>query len=146
MRISYELHAQSKGMWNIERVYDGGSKEEALTHARHLYAEPQVSGVKVVCETYNEETNQSSEVVIYDTTRESGKPVEVKKAQPAAAASTAKPAAQEPQGGIARPQAKKPAKKPMSTFGLAALSIVLITAVAVLAIAVTRGAEVIRSL
>lgn len=145
MRITYELHALIKGNWNIDRVYDGASKEEALAHARHLYAEPHIAGVKVVCETYNEETNQSSEVVIYDTTRESGKPVEVKKSKPAAAPAP-KPAAQEPQGGIARPQPKQPAKKPMSTFGLATLSVVLITAVAVLVIAVSRGAEVLGSL
>jgi len=145
MRVSYELHTLSKGSWNIDRVYDGGSKEEALTHARQLYTEPHITGVKVVCETYNEDTNQSSEVVLFDTTREAGKPVEVKKPAPAAPQPTA-PAAAEPQGGVARPSPKTPAKKPMSTFGLAALSVVLITAVAVLVIAVSRGAEVLGSL
>lgn len=143
MKVSYELHALSKGKWNIDRVYDGASKEEALTHARALYAEPHISGVKLVCETYNETTNQSSEVVIYDTTREAGKPVDVKKPAPAQSAT---PGAEAPTGGIARPQTKKASPKPMSTFGLAALSVVLITAIAVLVIAVSRGAEVLNSL
>ncbi len=145
MRISYELHALSKGSWNIERVYNGASKEEALKDAHHYYGEPHITGVKVVCETYNEDTNQSSEVVIYDTTRDSGKPVDVKKSKPTSARA-ADPAAAEPQGGIARPERANSAKKPLSTFRLAALSVVLITAVAVLVIVVSRGAEVLSSL
>jgi hypothetical protein len=144
MQVSYELHALSKGSWNIERVYNGASKEEALKDARHLYGEPHVTGVKVVCETYNEDTNQSSEAVIYNTTRESGKPVEVKKPAPAQTPA-AGPEATEMQGGVARAQ-PAPAKKPLSTFGLAALSVVLIMAIAVLVIAVTRGAEMLSSL
>ena len=144
MQVSYELHALSKGNWNIQRVYDGASKDEALKDARHLYGEPHISGVKVVRETYNEDTNQSSETVIYDTTREAGKPVESKKPKPAQSQPAAKKD-ENPAGGIARSQ-PKPAKKPMSAFGLAALSVVLIVAVAVLAIVVTRGADMIGSL
>ncbi len=145
MKVTYELHALSKGDWNIDRVYDGASKEEALKDARLLYREPHITGVKVICETYNEDTNQSSEVVLYDTTRESGKPVELKKPKPAPAKAPA-PAAAKPQGGIARQQNAQSAKKPMSTFSLAALGVVLITAVAVLMVIVSRGAEVLSSL
>jgi len=145
MKVSYELHALSKGEWNIERVYDGASRDVAMKDARELYAEPQVTGVKVICETYNEETNQSSEVVLYDTTRETGRPVDTKKPKPAPQPAAA-PAAAAPQGGVARSKTPAPAKKPMSTFGLAALSVVLITALAVLVIVVSRGADVIGTL
>ena len=144
MQVSYELHTLSRGSWNIARVFDGASKEEALKEARHLYGEPHVTGVKVVCEKYNEDTNQSSEVVVYDTTRASGKPVEVKKPAPARTQAAA-PKAGVPQGSTPRAQ-PRPAKKPMSIFGLAALSVVLITAVAVLVIAVSRGADMLGSL
>lgn len=145
MKVTYELHALSKGEWNIDRVFDGASKEQALKDARLLYREPHITGVKVICETYNEDTNQSSEVVLYDTTRESGKPVEVKKPKPAPAKPAAAPAAK-PQGGVARPAPQKAAKKPMSTTSLVALSVVLVAAVAVLMVVLSRGAEVLSSL
>ena len=78
MQVTYELHAQSKGRWSIERTWTGDSKETALDHARHLYAEPHISGVKVVCEKYNPETNESSETVVYDTTKKIGEKVKLK--------------------------------------------------------------------
>ena len=71
MKVSYELHAQSRDRWNIERVYQGHQKEDALEDARQLNAEAHIQAVKLFRETYNEAENSSSEVVIFDTTRRS---------------------------------------------------------------------------
>lgn len=69
MKITYEVHALSKGRWNIESMYKGNQREQAVEDAKRLNREPHIEAVKVVCETYNEQTNQSSEVVIFDTAR-----------------------------------------------------------------------------
>jgi hypothetical protein len=153
MQVSYELHAQSKGGWHIERVLSGGTKEAALDEARHLYAEPGVTGVKVVCEKYNPETNDSSEMVVYDTTKGIGEKVEVKQqpaAQPAAQASGQAAASRTTTGGASASASAKnraAAKKQGSSLtGIAVLSVIAVTAIAVLGILVTRGAEVLGSL
>jgi hypothetical protein len=151
MQVSYELHAQSKGGWHIERVLSGGTKEAALDEARHLYAEPGITGVKVVCEKYNPETNDSSEMVVYDTTKGIGEKVEVKQqpaARPAAQASGQAAASRTTTGGAsASAKRKADAKKQGSSLtGIAVLSVIAVTAIAVLGILVTRGAEVLGSL
>lgn len=150
MKVTYELHAQSKGRWYIERVLSGGTKEAALDAARHLYAEPQISGVKVVCEKYNPDTNDSSEVVVYDTTKGIGEKVALKekpKTAPATnGASAAKPATGKSKGRSAPGKKKAAAKKSQSMAGIAVLSVVMVTAIAVLVIALSRGAEVLGSL
>ena len=74
MKVSYELHAQAKDRWNIERVYEGHQKEDALEDARQLNAEPHIQAVKLFRETYNESENSSSEVVIFDTTKDRTEP------------------------------------------------------------------------
>ena len=148
MKVTYELHALAKGRWNIDRVYDGSQKEAAIAHARHLYAEPDITGVKVICETYNEETNQASEVVVFtaipgdcNAKPEPRKPVRKPTRKPAR-----KPARQPKQtGGIARHQPKRK-KKPPSPTAVAALSFALIAAVVVLGFALTRGAEILGAL
>ncbi len=99
MKVSYELHAQSKDRWNIERVYQGHQKEEALEDARALNAESHIQAVKLVRETYNESENSSSEVVIFDTTKNKTEP------EPAAAFIKARPKKPEP----------KPAPKPQAS-------------------------------
>ena len=96
MKVSYELHAQAKDRWNIERVYKGHQKEDALEDARQLNAESHIQAVKLFRETYNESENISSEVVIFDTTKDRTEP------EPAAAFVITRPKKPEP----------KPAPKP----------------------------------
>lgn len=69
MKITYEVHALSRGRWNIEAMYKGNQRETAVEDAKRLNRESHIEAVKVVCETYNEQTNQSSEVVIFDTAK-----------------------------------------------------------------------------
>ncbi len=99
MKVSYELHAQAKDRWNIERVYEGHQKEDALEDARQLNAEAHIQAVKLVREIYNEPENSSSEVVIFDTTKNKTEP------EPAAAFIKARPKKPEP----------KPAPKPQAS-------------------------------
>lgn len=99
MKVTYELHAQSKDRWNIECVYQGHQKEEALEDARALNSESHIQAVKLVRETYNEAENSSSEVVIFDTARDKTEP------EPAAAFVITRPKTPEP----------KPAPKPQAS-------------------------------
>ena len=62
MKVSYELHVQSKDRWNIERIYKGHQKKDVIEDARLLNAEPHIQAVKMVRETYNESDKFSSEV------------------------------------------------------------------------------------
>ena len=145
MQVTYELHAQSKGRWSIERTWTGDSKETALDHARHLYAEPHISGIKVVCEKYNPETNESSETVVYDTTKKIGEKVKLKQ-QPKAARATNGSAASQATARGTKGKAKAAAKKPPSTTSIAVLSVIMVTAIGALVVALSRGAEVFGSL
>ena len=99
MKVSYEPHAQAKDRWNIERVYQGHQKEDALEAARALNAESHIQAVKLFRETYNEAENSSSEVVIFDTTKDKTEP------EPAAAFVITRPKTPEP----------KPAPKPQAS-------------------------------
>ena len=145
MQVNYELHAQSKGQWSIARTWTGGTKETALDHARHLYAEPHISGAKVVCEKYNPETNESSETVVYDTTKAIGQKVKLKQ-QPKAAPATSGSAASQARARGAKGKAKAAAKKPPSMTSIAVLSVIMVAAIGALVVALSRGAEVLGSL
>ena len=149
MQISHELHAQSKGRWSIERTWTGGTKETALDHARHLYAESHISGVKVVCEKYNPETNESSETVVYDTTKKIGEKVKLKEQPKAAAARNGSATAQATAQATARGtkgKAKVAAKKPASITSIAVLSVIMVAAIGALVVALSRSAEIFGSL
>jgi hypothetical protein len=140
MKVTYELHVLAKGRWNIDRVYDGTQKQEAIEHARYLYAEPHITGVKVVCETYNENINQASEVVVFTAV-----PREPQ-AKPKPQKPVHKPARQPKQTGAIAGHQPKRKKKPPSTAAVAGLSFALVAAVVVLGFALTRGAEIISAL
>ncbi|MFP6757120.1 MAG: hypothetical protein VCC99_02725 [Alphaproteobacteria bacterium] len=145
MQISHELHAQSKGRWSIERTWTGGTKETALDHARHLYAESHISGVKVVCEKFNPETNESSETVVYDTTKKIGEKVKLKEQPKAAAARNGSATAQATARGT-KGKAKVAAKKPASITSIAVLSVIMVAAIGALVVALSRSAEIFGSL
>lgn len=141
MQISYELHSLVKGRWNIERTYKAHQKETALEDAKILNREQHISAVKLICETYNPQTNSSTEVVIFDTDR----PVR----EPAAPAAPAKPAPPPPAKSAGpSPSRRKPAakKKAPSMAGTVALAVILIVAVAVLAVVLGRGRDFMSGL
>jgi hypothetical protein len=144
MRVTYELHVQTKDRWTIDQTFPGDAKNEAIEYAKRQNAEPHVSAVKVIAETYNEQTNQSSEVIVFDTTpgpRPGTAPA--KKGAPASKpkAKAAKPA---PQGGVARQQKKAP--DGMSTTKLAILAVGGLALAAVVGIVIMRGAETLSGL
>jgi len=145
-KITYEVHAQSKRRWNLERVYEGDQRETAIEHARMLYAERHIEGAKVICAKLDDETGDSSDSVVFDTTRNMEK-VQVRTAAPAnAGGATAQPAAA---GGAPAPRAAAAPGirvKGPSMVGITVLSVVLITAVAVLAVVANRAEEVLQAL
>ena len=153
LNISYELHAQAKGRWSIVRVFDGASKDSALTEAHNLYAESLVTDVKVVRETYDPESNETSDMVIYDTTRGAGTEVKVK--MPAGAKGSppdlvthnlrADDGVRQLQMSQEQPQnsqelLNKSQEKPSSITGIAVLGVVLVTAAAILLFVLSRVA------
>ena len=102
---------------------------------------------------YNPESNETSDRVIYDTTRGVGTKVRVKK--PAGAERPA-PDLETPRNlraddGNQRPKKpqeppKKSQEKPSSITGIAVLGVILVTAGAVLVFVVSRGVEMLGQL
>ncbi|MDP6952851.1 MAG: hypothetical protein QGF53_08835 [Alphaproteobacteria bacterium] len=145
MKVTYELHVKSKDRWTIDQTFPGDAKEEAIDYAKRQYAEPHVSAVKVIAETYNEQTNQSSEVTVFEAApgpRPGAEPAKPKRQAASPKAKPAKPAAG--QGGVARPQKKAP--EGMSTTKLAVLAVGGLALAAVLGVVVMRGAETLSGM
>ncbi len=61
--VSYEVYSLRKGHWNLDSVYDNRSL--ALDEARNLFKRRYETGVKVVKEDYDEETNKAIPTTIY---------------------------------------------------------------------------------
>lgn len=142
MRVTYELHSRVKDRWNIERVYKGDQKEEALEDARLLYQEPHIQSVKLVREAYNESENSFSEVVIFDTTK-SGK--EREPAAPYIKQSTTAATGNEDSDGVITLNDKVPAKKPPSPYVIAVMAIGVLATLSILWILLKAGKAVIES-
>lgn len=145
MNVSYELHALSKNRWNIERLYEGQQKEEALVDARLLDAERHIQAVKLVRETYNESTNSYNEMVVFDTTKNK---IEH---EPAAAYVITRPTKPEPkpapktQGGIARHTKAKLNKRGPSPTVLALVGVATVLVLVGLWFVLANGADLLDS-
>ncbi len=61
--VSYELYSLREGHWSLDSVYD--DRGLALNEARHLLKRRQEKGIKVVKETYDDETNKSIPTTIF---------------------------------------------------------------------------------
>ncbi len=61
--VSYEVYSLRKGHWNLDSVYDNRSL--ALDEARNLFKRRYETGVKVVKEDYDDETNKAIPTTIY---------------------------------------------------------------------------------
>ncbi len=61
--VSYELLSFRGGSWVIEAVYD--AKEVALQEARQLLAGRHQTGVKVIEETYDDDTDDTTARIVF---------------------------------------------------------------------------------
>ena len=61
--VSYELLSFRGGSWVIEAVYD--AKEVALQEARRLLAGRHQTGVKVIEETYDDDTDDTTARIVF---------------------------------------------------------------------------------
>ncbi len=61
--VSYEVYSLREGYWNLDSVYDDRSL--ALHEARNLLRRRYEKGVKVVKENYDDETNASVSMTIF---------------------------------------------------------------------------------
>lgn len=82
--ISYEVYAYKGGKWVIDSVYD--DKRQALHEGRTLLESRHLSGVKIIQEDYDNETDKTSAMVIFNETKNIGKvkhkPKKVKSSSP----------------------------------------------------------------
>ncbi len=69
---SFEVYSFKQGKWNIDSVYD--DKQHALHEARVLLESRHLTGVKVIRETYDVESEKSSSMVIFNETKGVEKP------------------------------------------------------------------------
>ena len=61
--VSFEVYSLREGHWNLDSVYD--DRGLALEEARHLFKRRREKGVKVVKESYDDETNKSIPTTIF---------------------------------------------------------------------------------
>ncbi len=61
--VSFEVYSLREGHWNLDSVYD--DRGLALEEARHLFKRRRENGVKVVKESYDDETNKSIPTTIF---------------------------------------------------------------------------------
>ncbi|WP_085904162.1 hypothetical protein [Kiloniella majae] len=64
--VSFEVDTYQNNRWVLECVLD--DKDMALSTAKRLYDSKRFSAVRVVQETFNEDSNSSRERVIFETT------------------------------------------------------------------------------
>ncbi|MEE8394014.1 MAG: hypothetical protein V3R66_06685 [Rhodospirillales bacterium] len=62
--ISYELYAYKGGKWVIDSVYD--DKQQALHEGRILLESRHLTGVKIIQENYDKETDKTSAMIIFN--------------------------------------------------------------------------------
>ncbi len=70
--VSYELLSFRGGSWVIEAVYD--AKEVALEEARRLLAGRHQTGVKVIEETYDADTDNTRARIVFSRQKNEEKP------------------------------------------------------------------------
>lgn len=71
-QITYEVLVLQAGKWTIESRYNKLEREAAIADAKSMHENPHVVAVKVVKETYDEETNSNYESTVFST--EAAKP------------------------------------------------------------------------
>ena len=67
-QVSYEVYVKDRsGRWQIHGHFSGTQKKQAEEEAKQIERANHVTGVKVIREVYNHETNSSDEYVVYET-------------------------------------------------------------------------------
>ncbi len=64
---TFELYTFKQGNWYIDSVYD--DKQQAMHEARILLESRHLTGVKIIQETYDEESEQSASMVVFNETK-----------------------------------------------------------------------------
>jgi len=97
MSLSYEIMSQKMGKWSSESIAE--DKADAISRAEESYARGKVTAVKVIEETFDENTGDSREKVVFNRVRKD--PPKKKKKKKA-------------EEGEEQPESKK--KKPRRSF------------------------------
>lgn len=77
--VSYEVYSHKNGNWNIDSVYD--DKAEAMYEAKQLLESRYSTGVKVIEESFDDETADTSSKIIFQQVKGNRTPprTEIKK-------------------------------------------------------------------
>ncbi len=65
---TYEIHTLHGDRWLIDAVLD--NKENALSEARSMFADPHLMGIKVIAEIINEDNGQASCRTLFNQRRD----------------------------------------------------------------------------
>ncbi len=65
--VSYEVYVKQSGRWTIEQRYTNMERQVAIDDAKSMHDNPSVEAVKVVKETYDENTNSTTEATVFST-------------------------------------------------------------------------------
>lgn len=104
----YEVHTLKGGQWVIDSTYP--DKETSIEVAKQLHGEKRFEGIKVIKDTFDPNTGQGKELVVFDTSKA---PKERAAPPPPAAARSA--AAEAPAAAPAAARAKpKPKNQDVS--------------------------------
>lgn len=98
--ILYEIHIFRDGKWKIDSVFD--DKELAIYEAQRMERGGRFSAVRVIQETYDEETQRTSIRTVYRTSKVQASNIEAsrRRAQPLAVAAPPPPPRRPKKSGL----------------------------------------------
>jgi len=67
----YEVHTLKSGNWAVDSTYP--DRDTAIDVAKSLHGEKQFQAVKVIKDTFDSETGNGKEIVVFDTTSKVGR-------------------------------------------------------------------------
>lgn len=87
--VSYEVLSFREGNWTIQSVYD--DRNTAVYEARRLLSGRHEKGVRVMEETYDEETNETKSRIVFSEEKGAEKKAETPRAESKMGVATAQP-------------------------------------------------------
>jgi len=129
MTTNFEILTLKGGRWQIDTTMK--NRDDAIEHAKELFAEKRYEGVRVIKDIVDPKTNKSKEITIYDSTRNLAP-----KAPPAGEAKTAAPDPAKPKADVDfkfKRKAPPPKKKSSDVFFVVKIGLLLLVILGVAA-------------
>ncbi|MCR9255937.1 MAG: hypothetical protein NXI16_07555 [Alphaproteobacteria bacterium] len=140
MSANYEILTLKGGQWQIDTTMK--NRDDAIEHAKELFAEKRYDGVKVLKDVVDPRTNKSKEITIYDSTRN----LAAKKPAQEAPAKGPQPAKEKADVDFKFKRKPPPAKKKSSDIWLILRTGILLLVLLVVAAFVLGGMDLINEI